>query len=145
MKVKEESEKAGLKLNIQKTKTMASSLITSWQIDGKTVETVSDFIFLGSKISTDGDCSHEIKWCLLLGRKAITNLDSVLKSRDITLPTKVIYSKLWFFHKSCEMWELDCKENWAWKSWCFWTVVLEKTLESPLDCKEVKPVNPKGN
>ena len=88
MKVKEESEKAGLKLNIQKTKIMASGLITSWQIDGKTMETVSDFIFGGSKITANGDCSHEIKRCLLLGRKAVTNLDSILKSRDITLPTK---------------------------------------------------------
>ena len=89
MKVKEESEKVGLKLNIQKTKIMASGPITSWQIDGETVETVSDYIFGGSKITADGDCSHEIKRCLLLGRKVMTNLDSVLKSRDITLPTKV--------------------------------------------------------
>ena len=89
MKVKEESEKAGLKLNIQKTKIMASGPITSWQIDGETVETMADFIFLGSKIIADGDCSHEIKRRLLLGRKAMTNLDSILKSRDITLPTKV--------------------------------------------------------
>ena len=90
MKVKEESEKVGLKLNIQKTKIMASSPITSWEIDGKTVETVSDFIFLGSKITADGDCSHEIKRCLLLGRKVMTNLGSILKSRDITLPTKSV-------------------------------------------------------
>ena len=89
MRVKEESEKAGLKLNIQKTNTMTSGPITSWQIDGETMETVTDFIFLGSKITADGDCSHEIKRCLLLGRKAMTNLDSILKSRDITLPTKV--------------------------------------------------------
>ena len=89
MKVKEESEKAGLKLNIQKTKIMASGAITSWQIDGGKMEIVADFIFLGSKITADGDCSHEIKRCLLLGRKAITNLDSMLESRDITLPTKV--------------------------------------------------------
>ena len=89
MKVKEESEKAGLKLNIQKTKIMASGSITSWQIDGEKMEIVADFIFLGSKITADGDCSHEIKRCLLLGRKAITNLDSMLESRDITLPTKV--------------------------------------------------------
>ena len=89
MKVKEESEKVGLKLNIQKTKIIVSSLITSWEIDGETVETVSDFIFLGSKITADGDCSHEIKRCLLLGRKVMTNLDSILKSRDITLSTKV--------------------------------------------------------
>ena len=89
MKVKEESEKVGLKLNIQKTKIMASSPITSWQIGGETMETVTDFIFLGSKITADGDCSHEIKRRLLLGREALTNLDSILKSRDITLPTKV--------------------------------------------------------
>ena len=89
MKVKEESEKAGLKLNIPKTKIMASGSITSWQIDGETMETMTDFIFLGSKITIDGDCSHEIKRCLLLGRKVMTNLDSILKSRDITLPTKV--------------------------------------------------------
>ena len=88
MKVKEESEKVGLKLNIQKTKIMASGPITSWQIDGKTMETVTEFIFLGSKITADGDCSHEIKRCLLLGRKSMTNLDSILKTRDITLPTK---------------------------------------------------------
>ena len=89
MKVKEESEKVGLKLNIQKNKIMASGPITSWQIDGKTVETVADFIILGSKITADGDCHHEIKRCLLLGRKVMTNLDSILQSRDITLPTKV--------------------------------------------------------
>ena len=98
MKVKEESEKVGLKLNIQKTKIMASSPITSWQIDG---ETVADFIFLGSKITVDGDCSHEIKRRLLLGRKVMTNLDSIFKSRDITLPTKVHLVKLWFFQWSC--------------------------------------------
>ena len=89
MKVKEKSEKAGLKLNTQKTKIMASGPITSWQVDGETMETATDFIFLNSKITADGDCSHEIKRCLLLGRKAMTNLDSILKSRDITLPTKV--------------------------------------------------------
>ena len=97
MKVKEESEKVGLKLNIQKTKIMASNPITSWQIDGKTVETVTDFIFLGSKITADGDCSHEIKRCLLLGRKVMTNLDSILKSRDITLPIKVHLVKAFVF------------------------------------------------
>ena len=94
MKVKEESEKVGLKLNIQKTKIMASGLITSWQIDG---ETVTDFILGGSKITAEGDCSHEIKRCLLLGRKVMTNLDSILKNRSITLPTNVCLSKLWFF------------------------------------------------
>ena len=94
MKVKEESEKVGLKLNIQKTKIMAAGPITSWQIDGESVETVSEFIFLGSKITADGDCSHEIKRCLLLGRKVMTNLDSILKNRDITLPTKMDYKKI---------------------------------------------------
>ena len=97
MKVKEESEKVGLKLNIQKSKIMASSPITSWQIDGETVETVTDFIFGGSKIIADGNCSHEIKRCLLLGRKSMTNLDSILKSRDITLPTKVCLVKAMVF------------------------------------------------
>ena len=97
MKVKEESEKVGLKLNVQKMKIMASGPITSWQIDGETVETVSDCIFLGSKISADGDCSHEIKRCLLFGRKVMTNLDSIFKSRDMTLPTKVRLVKAMVF------------------------------------------------
>ena len=97
MRVKEESEKAGLKLSIQKTKIMVSGPITSWQIDGETMETVADFIFLGSKITEDGDCSHEIKRCLLLGRKAITNLDSIFKSKDIILPTKVRLVKAMVF------------------------------------------------
>ena len=100
MKVKEGREKVGLKLNIQKTKIMASGSITSWEID-ETVETVSDFIFLGSKITADGDCSHEIKRCLLLGRRVMTNPDSIFKSRDITLPTKVRLARLWFFLWSC--------------------------------------------
>ena len=107
MKVKTESEKVGLKLNIQKTKIMASSPITSWEIDGETVETVSDFIFLGSKISADGDCSHEIKRCLLLGRKAMTNLDGILKRRDITLLTKVRLVRAMVFPVvlyGCESW-----------------------------------------
>ena len=108
MKVKEESKKVGLKLNIQRTKTIASGPITSWQIDGETMETVTDFIFLGSKITADGDCSHEIQTCLLLRRKAMTKLDSIFKSRDITLPT----SKLWFFSSShARMWELDDKKR----------------------------------
>ena len=101
MKVKEESEKVGLNLNIQKSKIMAFSPITSWQIDGETMETVTDFIFLGSKISEDGDCSHEIKRCLLFGRKAMTNLGSILKSRDITLPTKVCIVKAMVFPVLC--------------------------------------------
>ena len=107
MKVKEESEKAGLKLNIQRTKIMASGSITSWQIDGETMETVTDFIFLGSKITVDGDCSHEIKRCLLLGRKAVTKIDSILKSRDTTLSTKVCMLKGMVFPVimyACERW-----------------------------------------
>ena len=146
MKVKEESEKVGLKLNIQKMKIMASGPITSWEIDGETVEIVSDFIFLGSKIAADGDCSHEIKRCLLLGRKVMTKLDSILKSRDITLPAKVCLSQGYGFSSGhVWMWELDYKESWVLKNWCFWTVVLEKTLESPLDCKEIQAIHPKGD
>ena len=112
-KVKEESEKVGLKLNIQKTKIMASGPITSWQIYGETVETVADFIFLGSKITADGDCSHEIKRCLLFRRKVMTNLDSILKSRDITLPTKVHLVKAIFFlvvMYGCESWSIKKAE-----------------------------------
>ena len=104
MKMKQESEKAGLKLNIQKMKIMASGPITLWQIDGETMETVRDFIFGGSKISSDGDCSHEIKRQFLLGRKVMTNLDSILKSRDITLPTKVCLVKAMVFKSSCDVW-----------------------------------------
>ena len=111
MKVKEESEKLGLKLNIQKTKIMASGPISSWEIDGETVETVSDFIFWGYKITADGDCSHEIKRRLLLGRKVMTNLDSIFKSRDVTLPTKVHLVKLWISSGHVWMWELDCEES----------------------------------
>ena len=114
MKVKEGSEKADLKLNIQKTKIMASGSITSWQIDGETVETVADFIFLGSKITADGDCSHEIKRCLLLRRKAMTNLDSILKSRDITLPTEVCLVKAMVFPVvmyGCESWTIKKGEH----------------------------------
>ena len=110
MKVKEKSEKAGIKLNIQKTKIMASSPITSWQIDGETMETVSDLIFLGSKITVDGDCNHEIKRHLLLGRKAMTNLDSILKSRAITLPTKVYLVKAMISSVvmcECECWTIE--------------------------------------
>ena len=123
MKVKEGSEKVGLKLNIQKTKIMASGPITSWQIDG---ETVTDFIFLGSKITADGDCSHEIKRCLLLGRKVMTNLDSISKSRgDITLPTKVFQSKLSFFPVvmyGCENWAIkkaECQRIDPYELWCW--------------------------
>ena len=142
MKVKEESEKADLKLNIQKTKIMASCPVTSRQTDG---ETMRDFIFLGSKITTDGDCSHEIKWCLLLGRKAMTTLDRILKSRDITLPTKVHIVKAIIFPIVMYGCELDHKESWVPKNWCFWTAVLEKTLESPFYSKDIKLVNPNGN
>ena len=136
MKVKE--WKTDLKLSIQKTEIMASSPITSWQTDGETVETVRNFIFLGSKITADGDCSHEVKRCFFLGRKAVTDLDSILKSRDMTLLTKVPLVE-------AMMWDLDHKESWVLKNWCFWTVVLEKTLGSPLDSKEIQPVHPKGN
>ena len=145
MKVQEESEKAGLKLNIQKTRIMASGPITSWQIDGGTVETVADFIFLGSKITADGDCSHEIKRCLLLGRKIMTNLDSILKSRDIILSTGPSTQGYSFSSGHVWIWELDHKESWVQKNWCSWTVVLEKILESPLDCKEIQQVHPKAD
>ena len=129
----------------EKTKIMASGPITSWQIDGETVEIVSDFIFGCSKITADGDCSHEIQRRLLFGRKARTNLASILKSRDITLPTKQGNHSSGFSSGHVWMWELAHKEGWALQNWCFWTVVLEKTLESPVDCKEIKPVHPKGN
>ena len=125
LKMKEESEKAGLKLNILKAKIMASGPITSWQIDGETVEAVRDFIFLGSKITTDDECSHEIKRLLLLGRKAMTNLDSVLKSRDITLPTKVLLVKAMVFPVvmyGCESWTTKKAENQridAFELWCW--------------------------
>jgi len=125
MKVKEESEKLGLKLNIQKTKIMASGPITSWQIDGETVETVADFIFLGSRITADGDCSHEIKRCLLLGRKVMANLVSILKGRDITLPTKVYLVKAMVFPVvmgGCESWTVkkaECQRIDAFELWCW--------------------------
>ena len=139
-------EKVGLKLNIQKTKTMASGPISSWEIDGETVETVSDFILGGSKITADCDCSHEIKRCLLLERKIMTNIGSLLKSRDIALPTKFCLVKAMVFPVNmygCESWtvkkaerrRIDAFELWCWR----------KTLESPLDCKEIQPVHPRGN
>ena len=125
---------------------MASGPITSWEIDGETVETVSDFIFLGSKITTDGDCSNEIKRRLLLGRKVMTNLDSILKSRDYYFANKGPSSPGYGFSSGhVWMWELDCEESWAPKNWCLWTVVLEKTLESSLNCNEIQPVHPKGD
>ena len=124
MKVKEESEKVGLKLNMQKSKIVASGPITSWEIDGETVETVLDFIFLGSKINADGDCSHEIQRCLLLGRKTMTNLDNILKSRDITLPTKVRLVKAMVFPVvmyGCKSWTVkkaECQRIDAFELWC---------------------------
>ena len=131
MKVKEESEKVGLKHNTQKTKIMASSSITSWKISGETVETVRDFILGGSKITADGDCSHEIKRCLLFGRKVITNLDSIFKKQRYYFANKGPSSQGYGFSSShVWMWELDHKESWMLKNWCFWTVVLEKTQES---------------
>ena len=118
---------------------MASGPITSWQIDGETIETVTDFIFLGSKITVDGECSHEIQRCLLLGKKPMTNLDSVLKSRHYFASKGLSNQSYGFSSSHVRMWELNCKEGWVTKNWCFQTVVL-KTLESPLDCKEIKSV-----
>ena len=137
MKVREESEKVGLKLSIRKTKIMASGPITSWQIDGEIVETVADFIFLGSKIAADGDCSHESKRRLLLGRNVMTNLDNPLKGRDITLPTKVRLVKAMVFPMvmyGCESWTIKKAEHRridVFELWCW------RRLESPLDCKEI--------
>ena len=146
MKVEEETEKVGLKLNIQKTKIMASGPITSWEIDGETVHTVSDFIVLGSKITADGDCSHEIKRSLLLGRKVMANLDSIFKSRDITLPTKAHLVKAMVFPVvmyACESWTGKKAERRRIDAFELW--VLEKTLESPLDCKKIQPVHSEGD
>ena len=145
MKVKEDSEKAGLKLNFQKTKIVTSSPITSWQIDGEIMETVTDFIFLGSKSTEDDDCSHEIKRCWFLGNKVMTNLDSTLKSRDITLLTKVHLVKSMVFpvvRYGCESWTIkkaECGRIDTFEVWCW------RRLESPLDCKQIQPVYPKGN
>ena len=125
---------------------MASGPVTSRHIDGETMETVTNFIFLGSKITADSDCSHEVKRHLLLGRKAMTNLESIFKSRDITLPTKVYLVKATVFPVvmyGCESWTVKKAE--CWKKWCFWTVVLEKTLESLLNCKEIQPVHSEGD
>ena len=125
---------------------MASSPIIAWQIEGGKVAVVRDFLFLGSKITVDGDCSPEIRRRLLLGRKVMTNWDSVLKSRDIILPKKGLYSQGYGLPSGhAWLWELDCKEGRAPKNWCLWTVVLDKTPESPLDCKEIKSVNLKGD
>ena len=148
MKVKEESETVGLKLNTQKTKIMASSPITSWQIDGETVETVADFILGGSKITADGDCSHEIKRCLLLGRKVMTNLDSTLKSRDVTLPTKVCLVKVMVFPVvmyGCESWtikkaehrRIDAFELWCWRRLLRVPWIARRSNQSTL--KEISP------
>ena len=137
MKVKQESEKAGLKLNIQKTKIMASGPIISWQIDGETITTVRNFILGSFKITVDVDCSHEIKRCLLFGRKAMTNLDSKLKSRDYFADKDPSSPSYGFSTSHVWMWELDYQDSWALMNWCFWTVVLENTLESALDCKEI--------
>ena len=143
MKVKEESDEVGLKFNIQKIKIMVSGPITSCQIDGETMETVRDFRFLGSKITADSHCSYEIKRCLLLGRKAKTNLDSILKGRDITLPAGVHLVKAMVFPVAmygCESWTIKKAEHKR-----IDIFELEKTLKSPLDCKEIKPIHPKGN
>ena len=138
--------KVGLKFNIQKTKIMASGPSTSWEIDGETVETVSEFILGGSKITADGDCSHEVQRCLLLGRKVMTNLDSILKSQRHYFANKGMSSQGYGFSRGhVWMWRLDCEESWVLKNWCFWIMVLEKTLESPLDSKEIQSVHPKGN
>ena len=145
MKVKKESEKVGLKLNIQKTKIMASSPITSWQRDEETVETVTDFIFLGLKITVDGDCSLETKRCLLLESRTMTNIDNILKSRDITLLTKVHMVRTMVFpvvECGAESWTVkkaECQRIDAFKLWCW------RRLESPLDCKEIQPVHSKGD
>ena len=149
MKVKEDSERVGLKLNIQKTKIMASGPITSWEIDGETVETVSDFILRGSKITEDGDCSHEIKRCSLLGRKVMTNLDSIFKSRDITLPTKVHLVKAMVFPVvmyGCESWtikkaelkKIDAFELWCWRRLLRVPWTARRSNQSIL--KEISPV-----
>ena len=146
MKIKEENEKVGLKLNIQKTKIMASGPITSWEIDGETVEIVSDFILGSSKITADSDCSHEIKRRLLLGRKVMTNLDSIFKSRDITLPTKVCVVKAMVFPVvmyGCESWTVKKAEHRridAFELWCW-----RRLLRVPWTTRRKKKVNPKGN
>ena len=124
---------------------MVSGPITSWPIDRETVETVFDFIFLGSNITVDGDCSHEIKKGLHLGRNVESNVDSILKSRDTTMSTNPRSQGYGFSSGDVCMWELDYKESWVQKNWCFWNLVLQKTLECPLDCKEMQPVHPKGN
>ena len=147
MKMKEESEKVGLKLNIQKTKIMACSPITSWEIDGETVEIVSDVIFGGSKITADGDCSHEIAVKMLTPWKESYDQprQHIEKQRHYFANKGPSSQGYGFWSDRVWMWELDCEESWAPKNGCFWTVVLEKTLESPLGCKEIQPVHPKGD
>ena len=148
MKGKEESEKAVLKFNIQKTKIMASCPMPSWQIDGDATETVTDFIFLSSKIISDGHCSHKIKRCFLLRRKAMINLDSILKSRDITLLTNVHVVKDFFFSSHVWIWELYHKEGWASKNLCFelwFGGRLLRVLWNANSALKIKPFNPKGN
>ena len=145
MKVKEESEKVGLKFKLQKTKIMASGPITSWQIDGETRKQW-ETIFLGSKITADGDCSHEIKRHLILGRKSYDQPRQHIKKQRHYFANKGPTSQGYgFSSNNVWVWELGYKERWAPKNWCFCTVVLEKTLESPLDCKEIQPVHPKGD
>ena len=145
MKVIEESENAGWKLNSQKTKILASGPITSWQIGGETMETVRDFILGASKITTDGDCSHEIE-TLAPWKKSYDQPRQHIKKQRHHFANKGPYSQSYGFSSShVWMWELDHKEDWVLKNWCFWTVVLKKTLESSLESKEIKPVNPKGN
>ena len=145
MKVKEENEKAGLKLNIKKTKIMASGPITSWQIEGETVKAVTDYIFLGSKITADGDCSHEVK-TLAPWEKSYEKPGQPIKKQRHHFSNKDPNSQSCAFSSShVQIWELDHKEGWVPMNWCFWSVVLVKTIESPLDCKEIKPVDPKGN
>ena len=135
MKMREESEKVGLKLNIQKTKIMASGPMTSWQIVGETVEPMADFILGGSRITADGECSHEIKRRLLLGRKVMANLDSILKTEPLLCNNGPSSQGYVFPSSHVWMWELDYKESWVPKNWCSWIVALEKTLESPMDCR----------
>ena len=142
MKVKEESEEAGLNLNIQKTKIMASSPITSWQIDGEAMEILTGFVFLGSKITADGDCGHEIKRCLHFERKARQHIK---KQRHYFANKGLSSQSSGFPNSHVWMRELDHKEGWTPKNWCFWALVLEMTLENPLGCREIKPVNPKGS
>ena len=144
MKVKEESKKVGLKLNVQKTKIMASGLITSWLIDGKTMETVTDFILQGSKITAEGDCSHEIKR-LVPWKKSYDQIRQHIKKQTHYFPNIGPSNQSRGFSSSYVwMWVLEYKERRVLKNWCFWTVVLEKTLETPLHCKEIQPVHPKG-